>query len=278
MRVLITGGAGLLGRTLLRAAPPAAELHATRRRSAVAGAAVHDVDLADARATLGMVRLVRPEIVIHTAYSTVDAERDIWLATRAVAAACAEVGCRLVYLSTDALLDGESAPYGEDAEPAPVHDYGRWKARAERHVRDILPGAAVVRTSLITELEPLDPRCAWVADSLRRGERITLFTDEIRCPIAVDDLALQLWEIVALPADRQAGVWNLAGPEALSRFAIGLLVAAHQGLDAAGITPAASATSPAPRPRDLRLLTGRADRALRTRARPLSTLLLPPAV
>jgi dTDP-4-dehydrorhamnose reductase len=274
MRVLITGGAGLLGRTLIRTAP-AYEVHATQRDARVRGATPHTLDLAGDGEIHELCARLRPDLVVHTAYSTAAPERDILRATRAVADACAEVGCRLVYMSTDALLDGEEAPYTEAAEPAPVHEYGEWKARAEEYVRRAMPAAAIVRTSLITEFDPPDPRCAWVADSLRRGEPITLFTDEIRCPIAVDDLAHQIWELAALPVEAQGGVWNLAGPEALSRYTLGVLIAADQGLDPAGLTPALSASSPSPRPRDLRLLTGRADRALRTRPRPISSLVVP---
>jgi dTDP-4-dehydrorhamnose reductase len=275
MRVLITGGAGLLGRTLIRTAPPHAELHATQRRTPVLGAAGYPVDLADRDALARVFDRARPELVVHTAYSTADLERDVVLSTAAVAAECLRAGARLVHLSTDALLDGENAPYDEHAEPAPVHPYGEAKAHAESAVREMHPDAAVVRTSLITEMDPPDPRCAWVADSLRSGTPITLFVDELRCPIAADDLARQIWEIAALPAAEAAGVWNLAGPEAVSRYTLGLMIAAHQGLDPSGLTPAWSAASPAPRPRDLRLLCGRAERALRSRARPIGALLLP---
>jgi dTDP-4-dehydrorhamnose reductase len=179
-------------------------------------------------------------------------------------------------MSTDALLDGESPPYDESAEPAPVHDYGRWKARAELHVRGEMPGAAVIRTSLIVRAEPPDRNSAWVVDALRRGDPVRLFTDELRCPVAVEDLAAQLWEIALLPPERRAGVWHLAGPEAVSRYALGVLLALRHGLDPSAIIPALSASAPAPRPRDLRLLTPRADRALRTRARPISAVLFPP--
>jgi dTDP-4-dehydrorhamnose reductase len=107
---------------------------------------------------------------------------------------------------------------------------------------------------------------------------VRLFTDELRCPIAVQDLAAQIWEIAALPAGESAGVWNLAGPEAVSRYALGLLLARRHGLDARAIISARSASSPTPRPRDLRLITARADRALRTRPRPVSAVLEGPAL
>jgi dTDP-4-dehydrorhamnose reductase len=273
MRVLVTGGAGLLGSTLLRLAPADLEIHATRRRSPVAGAPAHTVDLSDAAAVASLLDRLRPELVIHTAYGTADPERDILAATAAVTDGCAARGIRLVHLSTDALLDGERAPYPETADPDPVHEYGEWKARAEQHVRRRLPDAAVVRTSLIVDLEPLDPRSSWIERAVRTGDPITLFTDEIRSPIAVQDLAAQLWEIAALPRDRAAGRWHLAGPEALSRYAIGVLVAARQRLDPSRITPGLSRDAPGRRPRDLRLLTGRADRELRTRPRPFSSVI-----
>jgi dTDP-4-dehydrorhamnose reductase len=273
VRVLITGGGGLLGGELIRQAPADVEVHATRRASPVHGAESHAVELSDGAAVGALLRRVRPDLVIHTAYSASEGERDIVRATAGVVGACLASGAALVYMSTDALLDGESSPFPESAEPAPVHDYGRWKARAELHVRERMPDAAVVRTSLIVRAEPPDRGSAWVLDSLRRGEPVRLFTDELRCPIAVEDIAAQLWEIARLPAERRGGVWHLAGPEALSRYAVGVLLALRAGLDARAIVPIPSASASAPRPRDLRLLTTRADHALRTRARPISAVL-----
>jgi dTDP-4-dehydrorhamnose reductase len=276
VRILITGGGGLLGGELIRQAPAALDVHATRRASPVEGAESHAVELSDADAVGALWMRVRPDAVIHTAYTQAAGERDVWRATESVVRACRASGAALVYMSTDALLDGESSPYAEPAEPAPVHEYGRWKARAELHVRAEMPHAAVVRTSLIVRAQPPDRNSAWVVDALRRGEPVRLFTDELRCPIAVEDLAAQLWEIARLPPERRAGVWHLAGPEAVSRYALGVLIALRHGLDPSAITPAPSAAAPAPRPRDLRLLTQRADRELRTRARPVSAVLFPP--
>jgi dTDP-4-dehydrorhamnose reductase len=275
VRVLITGGGGLLGGELIRQAPAGIDLHATRRTSAVTGAESHSVELADADAVEGLWMRVRPDLVIHTAYSAAEGERDVWRATESVVRACRAAGAALVYMSTDALLDGESSPYHESAEPAPVHDYGRWKARAELHVRAEMPAAAVVRTSLIVRAEPPDRNSAWVLEALRRGEPVRLFTDELRCPVAVEDLTAQLWEVAGLPPERRGGVWHLAGPEAVSRYALGVLLAIRHGLDPRGIVPVSSAAAPAPRPRDLRLLTLRVDGELRTRARPISAVLFP---
>jgi dTDP-4-dehydrorhamnose reductase len=272
-RVLVTGGGGLLGGALLRSAPPEVELHCTVRRAPAGGAAVHGVELTDAGAVARTWALVRPQVVIHAAFDTAAGEREVRAAHDNVARACRGAGAALLHVSTDALLDGAGAPYDERAEPAPVHEYGRLKALAEAAVRGECPDAAVVRTSLLLRADPPDRTTAWVADSLRRGEPLRLFTDELRCPIAADDLAAQLWELAALPPAEREGVWNLVGPEALSRYALGLLIAARYGLDPGGIVPAPSAASPAPRPRDLRMTTARADAALRTRARGASEVM-----
>jgi dTDP-4-dehydrorhamnose reductase len=274
MRVLVTGGAGLLGRSLLRLRPAAFDVLATRRSSPVDGADSVRLDLADADACSTLMGRFRPNLVIHTAYGTEKPGRDIVQATRNVLEACAESGARLIHLSSDALLDGEAAPYDEAVAPAPVHDYGRCKAEAETLVRDRIPGATIVRTSLLTSFSPLDPRSRWIADALRERTPVTLFVDEIRCPIHPDDLARQLWEIAGLPAAGTSGVWNLVGPECISRYALGLLVAAHEKLDPALILPGRSGATGMRRPRDLRLLTTRADRQLRTRPRPISSLVL----
>ena len=279
MRVLVTGGAGLLGARLASDAPAGVHLHRTWHRTAPApgdeGQNVgewHQVDLADEDATATLVAGVAPDLIIHTAYAMADGERHIVAATAHVATAAAAVGAGLVHLSSDVVFDGEHAPYAETDPPLPISPYGRHKAEAEAHVRSACPDAAVVRTSLITWADPLDARTAWIVDTLRAGNPLTLFTDEIRCPVRLDDLSGQLWDLAALdPADR-SGAWHLVGSEALSRYQLGVCIAAHAGLDPAAITAASSRSQATPRPRNLHLTTARADATLPTPSRSARTL------
>ena len=276
-RVLITGGAGLIGRALIHHAPNGWELHATQRVQRVHGARAHQIELSKAEQVAELFAALHPELVFHTAYSMQHGERDIVAATRNVVAGCVASCSRMIHLSTDLVFNGESGPYTESARPTPISEYGRWKTRAEAEVQASIRDAAVVRTSLVTELEPPDPRITWIADSLRHADPLTLYVDELRCPIAAADLATQLWEIATLPRGEAAGVWHLAGPEALSRYALGLLIAAKFALEPSGITPGRSGGAAPPRPRDVRLLTARADRVLTCRARPIGELFAGPA-
>lgn len=271
MQTLITGGAGLLGRHLIRLAPAMFTLTATQRTTSVIGAPAVTIDLTNASAIAHLFDTVRPELVIHTAY-TMNQGADIVAATRNIAVACQATGATLIHLSTDALFDGLRAPYQESDSPSPITQYGRWKAEAEEMVQQLVPSAVIIRTSLLTQFAPLDPRSAWVATALRQRDPITLFVDELRCPITPHDLAMQIWELAQLPMTQREGVWHLVGPEALSRYALGVLIATHEGLDPKAITPAL--TDALVRPRDLRLTTHRADEFLTTRPRPISTLLL----
>ncbi len=275
-RVLVTGASGLLGSWLLRTAPADVELVAVEHRTPVEAdtATIVHADLADPEQTRAMMGGAAPEVVIHAAYSQLDPARNIVAASRNVAAACARVGARLVHLSSDVVFDGERAPYREGARPAPVHDYGLFKAEAEQLVLDAMPDAAIVRTSLITWADPPDPRTAWVLEGLR-GDGVTLFTDEVRCPIAADDLAVMLWEIAGLPREAAAGPWHLVGPDALSRVDLGRMIAAWAGLSPERITESWSIERDARRPRDLRLLDERANQELGHRPRSMSELFVP---
>ena len=282
-KVMITGGAGLLGSALCRRRPDSAGL--------VVEATIHDrvptteevgdvrmnrVDLTQSLAFLDVLERRRPDLVIHTAYSKTDHAVTLDSTTE-VATACAAMELPLIHISTDALFDGEHAPYAESDAPSPVHAYGRAKALCERAVTEAcnapgVPAPTIIRTSLVLSPDGSDGASAWIVEALRGNRRVTLFTDEIRSPILVDDLADQIWEIAQLEADERSGVWHLAGPERLSRVDQGRLLCAAFELDESLIDAVASPSTGEPRPRDVSLTSERA-RSLTTAARPIGKVM-----
>ena len=228
MRTLVIGASGYLGGEVARlAAAAGGEVLGTATTDAGGWAGV---DITDREAVRTLVRRIRPELVVNAA-----ARGDSWTAcadgAAHVALAAVEVGARLVHVSSDALHAGRPAPYPDDAVPTPIYPYGAAKAAAETAVAAIDPAAVLVRTSLIIGDER-SKHVRLTLDLITGRARGALFTDEIRCPIAVTDLAAAILE---LATEGYAGLINVAGPQALSRAELGRLVAARHGLDPAAV-------------------------------------------
>jgi dTDP-4-dehydrorhamnose reductase len=241
----ITGATGFLGRRLVAEAEAlGVDVDTTR------------VDVRIADAVAAHVSNRPPEWVIHTAYRQQpeeEARRTNVQGSANVASAAGAVGARLVHLSTDVVFSGrKGSPYVEEDAPDPVTDYGRTKADAERGVAEAHPAALLVRTSLIVagpgrepskhELAALDPANTW-------------FTNEIRSPVRVADLAAAVLELAAGDA---AGPLHVAGADPLSRHELAALVAGRE---------VAGALAPPTRPLDCTLDSSRAQAMIRTRLR-----------
>lgn len=149
-RVLLFGASGQVGtaiRSLL------GESH-----DVVAPESAH-VNLLDTQKVAEFIRNIGPGLVINAAaYTKVDeAESNRDLAFRvnaeapgAIASATAEVGAKLVHLSTDYVFDGEGDwPYDPEAPTNPVNVYGASKRTGEESVLQADPGAIVLRTSWV---------------------------------------------------------------------------------------------------------------------------------
>jgi dTDP-4-dehydrorhamnose reductase len=270
VRLLVTGGSGYLGGELLRRAPGAVG-------TALTGEADIRLDVCDPAAVAAAVGAVRPACVIHTAYARSGAAAWVTNVTgaRNVAVAAADAGVRLVHLSTDVVFGGDAGrPYVEADPPRPVTDYGRSKAAAEAEVLEAHPRAAVVRTSLIYGgAEPSTHEQA-VLDALDGVTDLAFFTDEIRCPVQVGDLAAAVLELATTPF---AGPLHVAGPDAVSRHEFATLVAAAARRDPKLVRKTRSAGRPEPRPLDCRLDCAVAAAVLTTRPRGVREVLQGPS-
>jgi dTDP-4-dehydrorhamnose reductase len=194
------------------------------------------LDIRDAGDVAALVRAVRPEVVVNAAYGKAD-----WAVTADgaahVALAAAAAGARLVHVSSDAVFSGAAASYNEASRPDPLSPYGAAKAAAETAVRAIAPDAVIARTSLIIgDGDSLHER---LVHALASGDAPgLLYTDEVRCPVHVTDLAAALLELAAAPG---GGTCHVAGADPVSRYELGLLIAGRDGLD-----PAVLAFGPRP--------------------------------
>ncbi|MFC8351010.1 SDR family oxidoreductase [Streptomyces sp. NPDC057280] len=264
MRILIVGGSGFLGREVARQATAAG--HAVTatfasRAGSLPGVRWQPLDLRRAGESEAVVEEVRPDVVVNAAYRKGDwgATADGPVRLAVAAGACS----RLVHVSSDAVFSGSDVRYDESATPDPVTPYGAAKAAAETAIRLLAPGAVIARTSLILGDggSPHEDFVHELAGARRDG---VLFTDVIRCPVHVADLAAALLELAATD---HTGVCHLGGPDAVSRHELGVLIAARDGLDAARLPAGRRADVHTPGALDVRLDSGRTQRTLRTRLR-----------
>jgi dTDP-4-dehydrorhamnose reductase len=273
MDVLVIGGSGLLGLRITRQA-----LLAGHRVIATFHASVPPADDGDWRKLdircrdddTALTASARPDAVINAAYRQSD-----WATTAVggthVALAATAAGARLVHVSSDAVFSGNAPGYDEDSQPDPVTPYGAAKAAAETAVKGIAPTAAIARTSLI--IGEGDSQHERLVHALASGGAAgALFTDEVRCPVHAGDLAAALLELAASP---HAGVCHVAGADAVSRYELGLLIAARDGLDQPVLPAGLRAASGLPGAVDVRLDSTRTQARLATRLRGAREFLAP---
>ncbi|CAB4574008.1 MAG: sugar nucleotide-binding protein [Actinobacteria bacterium] len=220
--LLVTGGSGFVGRHLVE--------RAARDDWQVIAPPSGAMDVTRADLVAREIGTWRPHAVVHLAYRK-DDRRNIVDGSRNVARAAGDVGARLVHVSTDVVFGGRPTPYTEADPVSPITDYGEWKAEAEVEVARTHPGAAIVRTSLVYGSEQYGHVERDVEQVLAGRSTTAYFTDEVRCPVAADDLAAALSALAARA--EVTGPLHVAGPEAVDRATLARLVARRLGAGAA---------------------------------------------
>lgn len=265
MRIMVIGGSGYLGSEVVRQAGGSGhEVIATSR----AKAGPHHLDVTSRLAVASLISQAQPHCIINAAY-----RQDAWAPTAIgpanIALAAAACGAHLIQVSSDSVFSGHAEAYPENSYPDPITPYGAAKAAAETAVQAIDPTAAIVRTSLILG----DGRSVheqFVRDLISGDGQGMLFTDVVRCPVHVADLAAALLEIAE---DQRSGILHAAGPEAISRADLGCMIARRLGLDEKRLRLGRRATSPTPGPLVVRLDSRHTRSTLRTALRGVTEFL-----
>ncbi len=189
MKVAITGATGMLGQALFAAFE---SRHVTYPFSS------QSLEVTSLDQVRQVLKNLKPDWVIHAAaYTQVDrAESESMevyrvnvLGTRNVATVAAELGCGLLYYSTDYVFDGRGTrPYREWDQTCPVNEYGRSKLAGEFVVRSLCPFHLILRTSWL-----FGPGgCSFVTkvlDKIQEKECFKVVDDQRGSPTFTQDLA-----------------------------------------------------------------------------------------
>lgn len=197
MKVLLTGGKGMLGRTLCR------ELTGFE----VIPTDLPDCDITDAAKFDQVLKKYQPDAVIHCAAMTaVDkCESEIDFAyklnafgTANVASACHRNGIRLIAISTDYVFDGDSdRPYNEfDRATGGNTVYGKSKFAGEEMIRNHCPDHVICRISWLYGAG--GPSFVHAMMNLADGTRpeLKVVADQIGNPTSTSAVAAKLSEIL----------------------------------------------------------------------------------
>jgi len=275
MRALVIGASGQVGASLLTSLRARGhEARGTYGHHAVPD--LEPLDLTDHAAVARAVAAARPDWVFCPAgLSFVDycedhvdeaiaANRD---GPAAAARAAEAAGAGFVFYSSDYVFDGVAGPFGEDDTPRPRNVYGRSKHEGERAVQEACRRAVVIRTSVVYGPERQEKNSVYqLIRACREGKGFRLAADQRASPSYNPDVAAAS---VELCERGQAGLWHVAGPEVLDRYAFALLICTEFGLDASRLTAITTAAlgQKAPRPLDGGLKVAKAQAQLTTRLR-----------
>ncbi len=246
MRLLITGGLGLLGKEIARVFDGSAGIRTTDR---------DEWDVTDPAACRREVDGFRPDVVIHcAAWTAVDrAESEAEAArllnvegTRNVARACRERGVLMVTFGTDYIFDGASPrPYREDDPANPLSVYGKTKWEAEQALREEGGDHLLVRTQWL--FGPAGRNfIGTVLEKARRGETLRVASDQVGCPTLSGDLAGAVRKLLEAGA---RGTVHFSSEGETSWFGLARHVLGRCGLPAALLSPARTRDLPYPAPR-----------------------------
>lgn len=254
MKVLLTGGKGMLGRTLVQELGGDFEVVPTD---------LPEADITDEKSIEAAVAKHAPDAVIHcaamTAVDRCESERELAFrlnetGTANVATVCRRHGIRLIAISTDYVFDGDAdRPYRESDVPTGGRTvYGQSKFAGEEAVRRLCPDHVIARISWLYGAG--GPSFVHSMIALADGSRpvLKVVADQRGNPTSTIAVARALREVLKRPELRGTFHLTCEGEATWSEFAeeIFRLAGVEQK-----VQPCTTAEfpRPAPRPKNSRL-------------------------
>lgn len=205
MRVFVTGVGGQLGHDVMK------ELLKRGHEgigSDVQGDCDRKLDITDAAAVTAVLTECKPDAVIHcaawTAVDPAEEEENIAIVravnaggTENIAKVCKELNCKMMYISTDYIFDGQGAeawqPDCKDYKPLNI--YGQTKLEGELAVRRNVDKSFIVRIAWAFGLNGKN----FIKSMLNVGKKydsVRVVNDQIGTPTYTLDLARLLVDMI----------------------------------------------------------------------------------
>lgn len=218
MKVYVTGVCGQLGHDVMNelarrghegiGSDLAPIYSGAQDESAVCTMPYERLDITDAAAVRKSLLRAQPDAVIHcAAWTAVDAAEEPEnqakvhainaSGTRHIAQICRELGCKLMYISTDYVFDGQGEdPWQPDCEDyAPLNVYGQTKLEGEQAARELVEKFFIVRIAWVFGLSGNN----FIKTMLRLGQThstLRVVSDQVGTPTYTLDLARLLVDMI----------------------------------------------------------------------------------
>lgn len=218
MKILVTGVCGQLGHDVVNNATVRGyEVYGSDIQSVYSGVAdgsaatsvpYVQLDITDRDAVMAVIEEIRPDAIIHcAAWTAVDAAEDDenkekvdqinHLGTQYIAEAAKSIDCKMLYLSTDYVFDGQgNRPWEPDDKCySPLNVYGQSKLDGEIAVSSILERFFIVRIAWVFGLNGKN----FIKTMINVGkthDTVRVVNDQIGTPTYTYDLARLLVDMV----------------------------------------------------------------------------------
>jgi S-adenosylmethionine synthetase len=242
-KVMVTGATGLLGKALAKQFNSANyELFTLAYKRAKN----RDIklDITDRYALKNVIYKYRPQVIIHTVaekhpeicekFPDKAIEINVKL-TKTIAEFAREIGCWVLYISTDYVFDGQNPPYRPNSPTNPLNSYGKTKLAGEKVLLEALPSSCVLRVPVM--YGPFDylaeSSVTSIANLMLRDEaEISLDDVAKRYPTLTTDIASICQQMIEYKRVHEdfSGVFHWSAEECLTRYQMGLIIAEILGI------------------------------------------------
>ena len=238
--ILITGGSGLLAVNWAISVRGrySVTLGVNKRDISLTGVNRRAINLETTDTFIGVLKEIRPKIVVHTAglTSIEMCEANPALAyhvnvdlTKNAAQACFTLGIKFIHISTDHLFSGNQPLSTEEQSTSPLNVYAQTKAEAELIALQENPQSLVIRTNFYgwgpSHRKSFSDT---VINALRANQRIHLFQDVHYTPILAEVLIQVIHQLIDKGAN---GVFNIVSNDRVSKYDFGLRLAKEFNLN-----------------------------------------------
>lgn len=245
-KLLITGVSGLLGNNVAYYLKDQYDILGMyyRHPTQIKGISTEACDLSDTERLSRIVDKFDPNIIIHCASLTdIDAcEKDQTSAwqinvkcTQHIVEQIGKRNTKLIYISTDAVYDGEKGDFSEQDDIKPKNYYGQTKLQGEIEVLK-LGNSLGFRTNIFGwNVQNKKSLGEWILHSLENKKQIIGFKDAYFSSIYTFELARII--NMAIKKDLK-GIYNCGSENSCSKYEFALKIADQFDLDSKYIEPA----------------------------------------